>query len=74
MKTNFNHITKVKNKISTMLNISELEKLYKTTIERAYNFSQTDFGLSDALYYEASIMNKRLISLKIGASHNYKAA
>lgn len=74
MNTNFNHITTVKNKISTMLSISDLEKLYKTTIERAYNFSQTDFGLSDALYYEASIMNKQLVELRINASHNYKAA
>lgn len=74
MKSNFKHITKVKNKINTMLNIADLEKLYKTTIERAYNFSQTDFGLSDALYYEASIMKKHLVKLRVNASYSYKAA
>ena len=45
----------------------ELEKKYSSFIEEAYNVTQTDAGLSDFLYHEASKLKKKILNIK----HNY---
>ena len=40
--------------------ILKLRKQYKLLIERAYNISMTDSGLSDILYYKAFQIKKLL--------------
>jgi hypothetical protein len=74
MNPHFNNIDQAREKINAILNVNELEKQYKTTIEQAYNLSQTEAGLSDALYYEASIMLQRILKLKASFDYNFEAA
>jgi hypothetical protein len=74
MNPHFNNIDQAREKINAILNVNELEQQYKTTIEQAYNLSQTEAGLSDALYYEASIMLQRISKLKASFDYNFEAA
>ncbi|MCB0463481.1 MAG: Lacal_2735 family protein [Flavobacteriaceae bacterium] len=74
MNPHFNNIDQAREKINAMLNVNELEQRYKTTIEQAYNLSQTESGLSDALYYEASLMLQRILKLKASFDYNFEAA
>jgi hypothetical protein len=74
MNPHFNNIDQAREKINAILNVNELEQQYKTTIEQAYNLSQTEAGLSDALYYEASIMLQRILKLKASFDYNFEAA
>ena len=74
MNPHFNNIDQAREKINAILNVNELEQQYKTTIEQAYNLSQTEAGLSDALYYEASIMLQRILKLKASFDYNFVAA
>jgi len=45
---------RVATKIRRKLNRISIEKRYQEMIEKAYNFRQTDAGLSDFFEYEAS--------------------
>ena len=74
MNSHFNYIDQAREKINAMLNVKELEQQYKITIEQAYNLSQTEVELSDALYYEASIMLQRILKLKASFDYNFEAA
>lgn len=74
MNPHFNNIDQAREKINAILNVNELEQQYKTTIEQAYNLSQTEAGLSDALYYEASLMLQRILKLKASFDYNFEAA
>lgn len=74
MNPHFNNIDQAREKINAILNVNELEQQYKTTIEQAYNLSQTEAGLSDALYYEAFIMLQRILKLKASFDYNFEAA
>jgi hypothetical protein len=74
MNSHFNNIDHARDKINAMLNVNELEQQYKTTLEQAYNLSQTEAGLSDALYYEAYLMQQRILKLKASFDYNFEAA
>ena len=53
------------NRIDTIRNYQdELNKKYKTLIEQAYNFRQTDSALSDISEYRAIKLLNKLNSLK----------
>lgn len=74
MNSHFCRIGQASKKISTILNVHELERRYKSLVERAYNLSQTDNALSDALYHEASLLEQRIKKLKASFAYNYVAA
>lgn len=67
MNTQFCKVGKVNSKFSKTFGLQELEKKYSSFIEEAYNVTQTDAGLSDFLYHEASKLKKKILNIK----HNY---
>ena len=74
MNTHFCKLGKTKLGLSEVLNLKELESTYLNFIEEAYNVTQTDSGLSDFLYHEASKLKKRILSLKRSNSNTLDAA
>lgn len=64
MSPHFCKVGKTKPNQVDVINISELEKLYLSFIEEAYNLLQTDSSLSDILYFEAEKLKKRILNLK----------
>lgn len=64
MKPHFCKVGKTKLSFSDVLNLKELETNYLKFIEEAYNLIQTDAGLSDFLYHEASKLKKTILNLK----------
>ncbi|TVZ60354.1 hypothetical protein NA63_2907 [Flavobacteriaceae bacterium MAR_2010_105] len=64
MSPHFCKVGKTKPSQVDVLNISELEKMYLSFIEEAYNLLQTDSSLSDILYFEADKLKKRILNLK----------
>jgi hypothetical protein len=47
-------------KVRRKFNKALLEKRYQELMEKAYNFRQTDAGLSDFFDFEASKLQKRI--------------
>ena len=74
MNTHFCKVGKTKLGLSEVLNLKELETIYKKFIEEAYNLIQTDPGLSDFLYHEASKLKKTILNLKQSLSKDLDAA
>lgn len=74
MNTHFCKVGKTKLGLSGVLNLKELEQTYLRFIEEAYNVIQTDAGLSDFLYHEASKLKKIMLNLKNSNSNNLDAA
>jgi len=74
MTSHFCRIGQANEKISTILNVHELEQQYKGVVEKAYNLSQSDSALSDALYHEATLLEQRINKLKASFAYNYVAA
>lgn len=70
------HFCKVGKKItlSEILNLKEVEKKYLQFMEEAYNLIQTDAGVSDFLYHEASKLKKAILNLKDANSNDFDAA
>ncbi|WP_299778691.1 Lacal_2735 family protein [uncultured Formosa sp.] len=64
MKNQFSKVGDVKPNIKKFLKIEELQNLYKSFIEEAYNVMQTDSSLSDYLYFEAFKLRKEMIRVK----------
>ncbi|MFC4720806.1 Lacal_2735 family protein [Geojedonia litorea] len=64
MSTHFCKVGRINANQVDVLNISELEKMYLSFIEEAYNLLQTDSSLSDILYFEAEKLKKRILNLK----------
>lgn len=62
MNQRFCKIGTIRSQDNIVINTSNLEKKYTTFIENAYNLVQTDAGLSDFFYYEASKIFKSLKS------------
>lgn len=50
--------------LKKMFLLKNLERDYLKFMEEAYNLMQSDMGLSDALYYEASKLKRRILKLK----------
>ncbi len=74
MNTHFCKVGKTKIGWSDVLNLNELEQNYVRFIEEAYNLIQTDAGLSDFLYHEASKLKKTILNLKQSHSKDLDAA
>ncbi|MCK7591400.1 Lacal_2735 family protein [Subsaxibacter sp. CAU 1640] len=74
MNTHFCKVGKTKLGLSEVLNLKELEINYKKFVEEAYNLIQTDAGLSDFLYHEASKLKKTILNLKKTLSKDLDAA
>ena len=70
------HFCKVGRKISLseILNLKEIEQNYLQFIEEAYNLIQTDAGVSDFLYHEASKLKQIILNLKGSNSNDFDAA
>ncbi|WP_159022897.1 Lacal_2735 family protein [Formosa sp. L2A11] len=64
MKNQFSKVGNVKPNIKKFLKIEELQNLYKSFIEEAYNVMQTDSSLSDYLYFEAFKLRKEMIRVE----------
>lgn len=73
MNTHFCKVGKTKLGMSSVLNLKELEKRYIKFIEEAYNLIQTDAGVSDFLYHEASKLKKTILNLKKSFSKDLDA-
>ena len=63
MNSHFCKVGRVRPSLSDVLGLKELEKKYLSFMEEAYNVMQTDAGLSDVLYYEASKLKKQILNL-----------
>lgn len=74
MNTHFCKVGRIRPNLGKVLNLKELESTYLNFIEEAYNVTQTDSGLSDFLYHEASKLKKRILSLKGSNSNTLDAA
>ena len=74
MSTHFCKVGKIKPNLSKALGLDELERRYKNFIEEAYNLIQTDAGLSDFLYHEASKLRKNILVAKRSESNDLDAA
>ena len=74
MNTHFCKVGKTKLTLSKVVNLKELEQNYLQFIEEAYNVIQTDAGLSDFLYHEASKLKKTILNLKHRLSKDLDAA
>lgn len=64
MKNQFSKVGQIKPSFKRFLKIEELQNIYKSFIEEAYNVMQTDSGLSDYLYFEASKLKKQMIRVE----------
>jgi len=64
MEPHFCKVGKVRPGLIEVLGLKELEKKYLSFIEEAYNVMQTDAGLSDILYYEASRLKKHILNFQ----------
>ncbi|QDO92464.1 Lacal_2735 family protein [Formosa sediminum] len=64
MKNQFSKVGQVKPNIKKFLKLDELQNLYKSFIEEAYNVMQTDSSLSDYLYFEAFKLKKQMIRVE----------
>ncbi|MEZ4802309.1 MAG: hypothetical protein R2797_06015 [Gelidibacter sp.] len=73
MNTHFCKVGKTKLGLSDVLNLKELEQNYLRFIEEAYNLIQTDAGVSDFLYHEASKLKKMIMNLKRSHSKDFDA-
>lgn len=62
MDSHFCKVGRVRPSLGEVLGLKELEKKYLNFIEEAYNIMQTDAGLSDILYYEASKLKKHILN------------
>ena len=74
MNTHFCKVGRTKLSLSEVLNLKELEQKYLHFIEEAYNLIQTDAGVSDFLYHEASKLRKIIMNLKRSNSNDLDAA
>lgn len=74
MNTHFCKVGRTKLGLNEVLNLKELEQSYLRFIEEAYNVIQTDAGLSDFLYHEASKLKKTILNLKRSLSKDLDAA
>jgi len=63
MNSHFCKVGRVRPSLSEVLGLEELEKKYFSFVEEAYNVMQTDAGLSDVLYHEASKLKKQILNL-----------
>lgn len=73
MDTHFCKVGRTKLGLSEVLNLRELEQNYLRFIEEAYNVIQTDAGLSDFLYHEATKLKKTILNLKRSLSKDLDA-
>ncbi|MCK0123476.1 hypothetical protein MWU76_03590 [Gelidibacter sp. F2691] len=64
MNTQFCKVGKIKFSLNEVLNLNDIENNYLKFTEEAYNLLQTDAGLSDFLYHEASKLRKIILNLK----------
>ncbi len=74
MSPHFCKVGNIKPNLSKALGLDELERMYKKIVEEAYNLIQTDTGLSDVLYHEASKLKKNILVLKHSQSKDFDAA
>jgi hypothetical protein len=74
MNTHFCKVGKIKLGLSEALNLKELEQNYLRFIEEAYNLIQTDAGVSDFLYHEASKLKKMILNVRNSNSNDFDAA
>jgi hypothetical protein len=61
MNSHFCKVGRVRPSLGEVLGLKELERKYLSFIEEAYNVMQTDAGLSDILYHEASKLKKHIL-------------
>lgn len=62
-----------KRKINRFLKLEELQRLYRTFIEEAYNIMHTDSGDSDYLYFEAHKLKRQMITVKADNETDFRA-
>lgn len=74
MNTHFCKVGKTKPSLSEVFNVKDLEQNYLRFIEEAYNLIQTDAGLSDFFYHEASKLKKTIFNLRNAISNNLDGA
>ncbi|MEO6347206.1 MAG: hypothetical protein ABIO60_04770 [Aquaticitalea sp.] len=74
MNTHFCKVGRTKLIWSDVLNLKDLEQNYLRFIEEAYNLIQTDAGVSDFLYHEASKLKKIILNLKRSNSNDFDEA
>jgi hypothetical protein len=63
MSPHFCKVGRVRPSLGDVLGLKELENKYLSFIEEAYNIMQTDAGMSDVLYHEASKLKKQILNL-----------
>lgn len=71
------HFCKVGKKnifLSEIINLKELEQKYLRFMEEGYNLIQTDAGVSDFLFHEASKLKKIIFNVKNSDSTDLDAA
>ncbi|TXE09453.1 hypothetical protein ES711_05905 [Gelidibacter salicanalis] len=74
MNTQFCKVGKIKFSLNEVLNLNDIENNYLKFTEEAYNLLQTDAGLSDFLYHEASKLRKIILNLKNSKGSEIDAA
>ena len=74
MKNQFCKVGQIKPNIKKLLKLEELQSLYYSFIEEAYNIMQTDSSLSDYLYFEASKLKKEMIRVQSTNNDNFHSA
>ena len=73
MKNQFSKVGKVRPSLKKLLKIEELQNLYKSFIEEAYNVMQTDSSLSDYLYFEANKLKKEMIRVEANNNDRFRS-
>ncbi|WP_053992143.1 Lacal_2735 family protein [Mangrovimonas sp. TPBH4] len=64
MNKHFCKVGTIRPNLEKVSSLNDLEKKHSNFIEEAYNLTQTDSGLSDVLYHEASKLKRRITRLK----------
>ncbi len=74
MNAHFCKVGKTNTSVKGFLNLKELEQKYLRFMEEAYNLIQTDAGVSDFLFHEASKLRKIIFNVKNSVSRDLDAS
>ncbi|MGJ5641995.1 Lacal_2735 family protein [Formosa sp. S-31] len=62
-----------KRRVNKFLRLEELQRLYRSFIEEAYNIMHTDCSDSDYLYFEAYKLKRQMVPVKANNETDFHA-